>query len=125
MAQTGPPTTVDGYVAALPDDVRDRMGELRRLVRSVVPGVEETISYAMPTFVLDGQPLVHVAAWKHHIGLYPLPPLGAALEREVAPWRGSKDTMKLPHGRPLPVDLVERVLAAQVAQREGRRPDGR
>jgi uncharacterized protein YdhG (YjbR/CyaY superfamily) len=108
---------VDGYVAALPDDVRARMDELRRLVRSVVPGVEETISYAMPTFVLDGQPLVHVAAWKHHIGLYPLPALDAALEREVAPWRGTKDTMELSHGRPLPLDLVERVLREQLAQR--------
>jgi uncharacterized protein YdhG (YjbR/CyaY superfamily) len=108
---------VDGYVAALPDDVRARMDELRRLVRSVVPDVQETISYAMPTFVLDGQPLVHVAAWKHHIGLYPLPVLDAALEREVGPWRGTKDTMKLPHGRPLPLHRVERVLSAQLAQR--------
>jgi uncharacterized protein YdhG (YjbR/CyaY superfamily) len=109
--------TVDGYVAALPDAVRERMEQLRRVVRSVVPDVEETISYAMPTFVLDGRPLVHVAAWKHHIGLYPLPPLDAALERDVAPWRGTKDTLKLPHGKPLPVDLVERVLGVLVAQR--------
>ena len=109
--------TVDGYVAALPDDVRARMEQLRRAVRSVVPDVEETISYAMPTFVLDGRPLLHVAAWKHHIGLYPLPVLDAALEREVAPWRGTKDTLKLPYGQPLPVDLVERVLGVLVAQR--------
>jgi uncharacterized protein YdhG (YjbR/CyaY superfamily) len=117
MVQTGASPTVDGYVAALPDDVRARMEELRRAVRSVVPDVEETISYAMPTFVLDGRPLVHVAAWKHHIGLYPLPALDAALEREVAPWRGTKDTLRLPHRKPLPADLVERVLAVLVAQR--------
>jgi uncharacterized protein YdhG (YjbR/CyaY superfamily) len=117
MAQSGGSTTVDEYVAALPDDVRSRMDELRRVVRSVVPDVEETISYAMPTFVLDGQPLVHVAAWKQHIGIYPLPPVDAALERELAPWRGTKDTVKLPHGKPLPVDLVERVLTVLLAQR--------
>ena len=108
---------VDGYVAALPADVRARMEQLRRLVRAVVPDVAETISYAMPTFVLDGRPLVHVAAWKHHIGLYPLPPLDAALEREVAPWRGTKDTLRLPHTQPLPADLVERLLGLLLAQR--------
>lgn len=117
MAQTGPSPTVDGYVAALPDDVAARMEDLRRVLRAVVPDVEETISYAMPTFVLDGRPLVHVAAWKHHIGLYPLPAVDGALEREVAPWRGTKDTMKLPHGKPLPLDLVERVLAVLLDQR--------
>ncbi len=108
---------VDGYVAALPDDVRERVDELRRLVRAAVPDVVETISYAMPTFVLDDRPLVHVAAWKHHIGLYPLPALDPELEREVAPWRGTKDTLKLPHAKPLPTALVERVLGLLLAQR--------
>lgn len=117
MTQAARPTTVDGYVEGLPDDVRARMAEIRRLLRSVAPDVEETISYAMPTFTLDGAPVVHVAAWKAHIGLYPLPALDAELEREVAPWRGTKDTLRLPHSRPLPVDLVGRVLAALVAQR--------
>lgn len=117
MAQTGPSPTVDDYVAALPVDVAVRMDELRRVVRSVVPDVAETISYAMPTFVLDGRPLLHAAAWKHHIGLYPLPALDAALEREVAPWRGTEDTLKLPHRTAFPTRLVERVVAVLLEQR--------
>jgi len=61
----------------------------------------------MPTFTLDGQPLLHVAAWKQHIAVYPLPPLDPALDAEVAPYRGTKDTLKLLHSRPLPRELVE------------------
>ena len=114
--------TVDDDVAALPDDVRARMADVRRLVRAVVPGAGETISYAMPTFTLDGRPLVHVAAWKAHIGLYPLPALDAGLEREVAPWRGTRDTMRLPHREPLPLDLLERVLLLLVEQRRAGQP---
>ena len=110
-------STVDEYVAGLPDEVRGRMDELRAVVREVVPDVVETISYAMPTFVLDGQPLLHAAAWKQHIGVYPLPPLDPALDAEVAPYRGTKDTMTLLHRRPLPRELVARVVAAMVAQR--------
>ena len=109
--------TVDEYLAALPAEVRDRMDELRAVVREVVPDVVETISYAMPTFVLDGQPLLHVAAWKQHIGIYPLPAMDPGLDAEVAPLRGSKDTLTLRHSRPLPRELVARVVAAMVAQR--------
>jgi uncharacterized protein YdhG (YjbR/CyaY superfamily) len=111
--------TVEEYLTGLPDDVRARVEEIRRIVHEVVPDAGETISYAMPTFTVDGQPLVHVAAWKQHIGLYPLPPLDAALTAEVAPYRGTKDTMKLPHAQPLPRDLVARVVQALVQRRGG------
>jgi len=109
--------TVDEYLAGLPAVVRDRVDQLRAVIREVVPDVEETISYAMPTFVLDGQPLLHLAAWKHHIGIYPLPALDPALAAEVAPHRGTRDTLTLLHDRPLPRELVGRVVAAMVAQR--------
>ncbi len=107
-------TTVEEYVASLPEDVRPVVDEIRRVVRRVVPDVGETISYQMPTFVLDGLPLVHVAAWKHHLGLYPLPPMDAGLAALVEPYRGAKDAMRLRYDRPIPVDLVARVVAALV-----------
>jgi uncharacterized protein YdhG (YjbR/CyaY superfamily) len=104
--------TIDEYLAGLPDDVRSRMGTLRALVHRVVPGVEERISYAMPTFALDGRSVVHLAAWKKHIALYPLPELPGALATEAEQWRGAKDAMQLPHDRPLPIELLEQVLVA-------------
>jgi uncharacterized protein YdhG (YjbR/CyaY superfamily) len=110
--------TVDEYLAGLPDDVRVRVQEVRRVVHEVVPDAGETISYAMPTFTLDGQPLLHVAAWKQHIGLYPLPALDPELDALVEPYRGAKDAMKLPHAKPLPCDLVARVVEVLVEQRD-------
>jgi len=110
-------TTVDEYVASLPDDVRRVMDRIRDLIRSVVPDVAETISYQMPTFALDGLPLVHVAAWKKHIGLYPLPPMDDELAAAVAPYRASTDTMQLKYSRPIPYDLLERVMAAILQRR--------
>ena len=109
--------TVDEYLAALPDDVRARVQEVRRLVHEVVPGAGETISYAMPTFTLDDQPLLHVAAWKQHIGVYPLPELDAELAAEVVPYRGTTGTLKLPDARPLPGELVARVVGVLVDRR--------
>ena len=112
--------TVDEYLEALPDEARAAMEGVRRSIRTVVPGVGETISYQMPTFTLDGRPLVHVAAWKRHIGVYPLPPLDGALAQEVAPYRAATDTMRLPLGRDIPDGLVERVVAVMVEQRAAR-----
>jgi uncharacterized protein YdhG (YjbR/CyaY superfamily) len=112
--------TVDEYLEALPDEARAAMEGIRRSICSVVPGIGETISYQMPTFTLDGRPLVHVAAWKRHIGVYPLPPLDGALAQEVAPYRAATDTMRLPLGREIPDGLVERVVAVMVEQRAAR-----
>ena len=112
------PATVEEYLTGLAPEVRERMEALRGVVHSVVPDAGETISYAMPTFTLDGRPLLHLAAWKRHIGLYPLPPLDAELAALVAPYRGTKDTLELRHSRPLPTDLVARVVQVLVDQRD-------
>jgi uncharacterized protein YdhG (YjbR/CyaY superfamily) len=113
----GRPGTVDEYVQALPDDAQRVMERLRRTIRDAAPGIEERISYAMPTFTLDGLPLLHVAAWKKHIGLYPLPDLESPLAEEVAPYRGAKDAMHLPLRGPIPYEVVGRVVAVLVERR--------
>ena len=110
-------SNVEEYVAALPEEARAAMEGIRRSIRAVVPGVGERISYAMPTFTLDGRPLVHVAAWKKHIGLYPLPSLDGPLAEEVAPYRTETDTMRLPLNKDIPYALVERVVGVLVDRR--------
>jgi uncharacterized protein YdhG (YjbR/CyaY superfamily) len=102
--------TVDEYIDALPEHVQPIVERIRATIRDVVPGVGEKISYSMPTFTLDGMPLVHVAAWKKHIGLYPLPELEGPLADEVAPYRGAKDALHLPLQEPVPYGLVGRVV---------------
>ena len=116
---TVPIASIDDYVAGLPDQARAVMEELRRTIHAVVPEVGETIRYGMPTFTLDGGSLVHLAAWKKHIGLYPLPRLEGDLGAEVERYRGAKDAMRLPLRGPVPYDLVGR-LVAELAERHRR-----
>jgi uncharacterized protein YdhG (YjbR/CyaY superfamily) len=110
-------TTVDEYIATFPPAVAARLEEVRQIVHAVVPDAGEAISYKMATFTLDGRPLLHMAGWKNHVGLYPLPPLDDDLTAEVAPYRSAKDAMNLPHAVDLPRELVERVVGVLAGRR--------
>jgi len=114
----GEVTTIDAYVATFPDDVRPILGEVAATLRRALPGAEERIRYGMPAFMLGGRYALHFAGWKHHVGLYPVGLLDAALESEVGPYRSQKDTVKLLYRDPLPTDLLERIAVALRARHE-------
>jgi uncharacterized protein YdhG (YjbR/CyaY superfamily) len=112
-----PFATVDEYFAAQPEDVRNILEEVRRTIRGVVPHGEETISYQIPTVKVDGKSLIHFAAWKHHLSVYPVPGGDEALLRELAPHLAAKGTLKFPYDKPIPYPLIKRVARALLAAR--------
>ena len=109
-------TTTDDYIATFPDEVRPILTEVAEALRRALPGAEERIRYGMPAFMLSDRYALHFAGWKHHVGLYPVSPLEADLEAEVAPYRAAKDTVKLLYKNPVPTELVERIAVALRAQ---------
>ena len=109
--------TVEAYVAAQPAPSREILNEVRRRVGNAVPGASEAISYDIPTFELDGKPLIYVGAWKHHIAVYPVPTGDAALQRDVERYRSGKGTLKFQLDQPFPYELFDRLVQAAVAAR--------
>jgi len=109
--------SIDGYIATFPDGVAGALTEIREAVHRAVPGAGETIRYQMPTVTLDGSSLVHFAGWQHHIALYPLPDTDGELARDIAPYASGKGTVRIPLDQPMPVALVERLVAELVRQR--------
>ena len=109
--------SVDDYIRSCPEPVRPVLEQIRQAMHRAVPDAEEKISYQMPTMILDGQSLVHFAAWKHHIGLYPLPAAEGELAADLAPYSTAKGTARFPLDRPVPYDLIERLTARLVDQR--------
>lgn len=108
--------TIDEYVASMPEDVQDILEQVRRTIRNAAPGSAETIKYQMPTITLDGSSLVHFAAWKHHLGIYPLPDADAELDQELAAYRTEKGTGKFPYAEFMPYDLIARAVKQLVTQ---------
>jgi uncharacterized protein YdhG (YjbR/CyaY superfamily) len=109
--------TVQAYLASFPDDVQPILEQVRTAIRAAVPGAEETISYDIPTFKLAGKPVVYFAGWKRHVSVYPIPDVDEAMERELAPYRTAKGTLKFPLDLPIPYPLIGRTAALLAAQR--------
>jgi len=107
--------TIDEYIAEFPSETRTMLEEMRALIRESAPGATETISYAIPTFDLNGR-LVHFAGFKHHVGFYPTGRGVEAFKEELAPYRSGKGSVQFPIGKPLPADLIRRIVEFRVEQ---------
>ena len=111
---------VDAYMAALEDSARAVAESVRRLVLDAAPGMTETVRYQMPCFLVDGEYLVYLGAWKRHLGLYPIPHFGGDLEMELGSYRSGNDTVRFLYRNAIPFDLVERLVAELIRRRTGR-----
>jgi len=104
------PKNIDEYIAAFPHDVQDILEKIRMTIRKAAPEAEETISYQMPTFTLNGHYLVYFAAFKKHIGFYPAPIGNAEFEQELSVYGAGKGTVKFPLDQPIPFDLISKIV---------------
>jgi uncharacterized protein YdhG (YjbR/CyaY superfamily) len=104
------PTTVDAYIADFPPEVQAILEQIRRVIHEAAPNVEETISYRMLAFTLNGRYLVYIAAYKKHIGLYPAPMGVEEFQEAVSMYGAGKGTMKFPLDQPIPFELILKVV---------------
>jgi uncharacterized protein YdhG (YjbR/CyaY superfamily) len=111
--KTSAPQDIDEYIAGFPDDVQKILKQLRTAIRKAAPGAKETIKYQMPTFTLNGN-LVHFAVFKNHIGFYPAPRKDPEFKDELANHEGTKSSLSLPLDKPIPLDLIRRIVKFRV-----------
>jgi uncharacterized protein YdhG (YjbR/CyaY superfamily) len=109
------PANIDEYIAWSQPEVQPILQQIRRAIQDAAPTAEETISYAMPAFRLNGI-LVCFAAFKKHIGLYPPIKTDARLQKAVAPYAGPKGNLQFPLDQPIPYDLIEKLVRLRVKQ---------
>jgi uncharacterized protein YdhG (YjbR/CyaY superfamily) len=113
--------TIDEYIRTFPPDVRRKLEEMRQAIQEAAPDATETISYQIPAFELGGT-LVYFAAFKNHIGFYPTPSGIEEFSKELSRYKTSKGAVQFPLERPLPLDLVKRIVRYRVQENlEGRR----
>jgi uncharacterized protein YdhG (YjbR/CyaY superfamily) len=108
--------TIDEYIEAAPKEAQKSLEKLRQTIKKTAPGAEETISYRMPAFRLNGKILVYFAAFKNHIGFFPTASGVAAFKKELLDYKISKGTIQLPLTETIPWDLVKRIVKFKVEE---------
>ena len=114
-AKQAAPGSIDEYIAQFPEEIQQKLQEIRAVIHAAAPEATEKISYQMPTFYLRGN-LVHFAAFKKHIGFYPVPSGIAAFEEELAPYKRSKGAVQFPLDQPIPTELISRIVQFRLAE---------
>jgi uncharacterized protein YdhG (YjbR/CyaY superfamily) len=113
-------STIDEYKRGFPKDVQLILEKVRQTIRKAAPGAAEAISYQMPTFKLNGKNLVHFAAWKSHIGFYPTPSGTEKFKKELSRYKGAKGSVQFPLDKPIPYDLIKRIVRFRVEENFGK-----
>ena len=109
------PTSIDEYIALFSPEVQAVLERIRSTIKSAAPEAQETISYQIPAFTLNGA-LVYFAAFKNHIGFYPPVKGDARLQKAISPYAGEKGNLRFPLDHPIPYDLIERIVKHRVRQ---------
>ncbi len=109
------PTTIDEYIAQFPEDVQQILFKIRAVIKEAAPEAVERISYQMPGFYQKGN-LVWFGAHPHHIGFYPTGSGIEAFKEELSAYKWSKGAVQFPLDKPIPYDLIRKIVTYRVAQ---------
>ena len=113
--------SVAKYIAAQPKNVQPVLQRVRATIRTAVPEAQEMISYHIPAYKLDGDPVLYIAAWKQHYSLYPATKdVIAAFEKDLVPYKVLHNTIRLSFREPIPVQLIARIARFRAKKIRGR-----
>lgn len=107
-------STIDEYIAQYPKEIQEILDKIRDIIQKAAPTAEETINYAIPTFKLHKQNLVHFAAFKKHIGFYPTPSGIEEFKEELSQYKNSKGSIQFLLNKPIPYALIEKIVKFRV-----------
>lgn len=109
------PQSIDEYILQFSPEVQEKLQMLRKVINESAPEAQEKISWDMPTFVLHGN-LIHFAAFKNHIGLYPSPSGIDTFKEDLAEYKGAKGSVQFPYKKPMPYELISKIVKFRVAE---------
>ena len=114
-AETLKPKDVDEYISIFPVKIQELLKEMRATIKESAPEAEEVISYQMPAYRFHGI-LIYFAAFKNHIGLYPTVSGIETFKDELSVYKGAKGSVQFPLNKPLPLDLIARIVKFRVTE---------
>jgi len=107
------PSDIDEYIAAQPEKVRPILTKIRKTIKKAAPKAVEKIAWSMPTF-WQGENLIHFAAFKKHIGIYPGDLSRIPFREKLSVYKTTKGAIQLPLDKPIDYDLIAEITKYRV-----------
>lgn len=109
--------SVEEYINGFPDETRELLNQVRKLILKNASEAEEKISYGMPGYFLNG-PLVYFAGYKNHIGFYAAPSGHKKFKKRLAKYKQRKGSVQFPLNKPLPLTLIGEIIKYRLCENE-------
>lgn len=105
------------YIDSFDSEIQKRLYTIRKIIFCIVPNAEETIKYKMPTVLYHGN-LVHYAAFKNHIGIYPLPEVIKTLKEDLKIFKQGKGSIQFQNDKELPEEIIKKIVKKRLEDKE-------
>ncbi|MFT3978859.1 MAG: DUF1801 domain-containing protein [Ferruginibacter sp.] len=106
---------VDAYIDQFPGSVQEALRQVRSTIVKTAPQAEESISYGMPAYKLNGKPLVYFGGYEKHIGFYATPTGHEAFQKELSAYKQGKGSVQFPLSEKMPLALIKKIVQFRVA----------
>ena len=110
------PKSTDEYISSFPKEIQFLLQEVRETIKSAAPNANESISYGMPAYKLNGKAFVYFAGYKNHIGFYATPTGHAEFTEELSKYKQGKGSVQFPINEPMPLDLITKIVKFRVSE---------
>lgn len=110
------PKSTDEYISSFPKEIQILLQEVRKAIKNEASNADESISYGMPAYKLNGKALVYFAGYKNHIGFYATPTGHAEFTEELAKYKQGKGSVQFPINEPMPLDLITKIVKFRVSE---------
>lgn len=110
------PKSTDEYISSFPKKIQILLQEVRKTIKNEASNADESISYGMPAYKLNGKALVYFAGYKNHIGFYATPTGHAEFTEELAKYKQGKGSVQFPINEPMPLDLITKIVKFRISE---------
>jgi len=112
---------ISAHLKAFPIEQRKVLQQLREQIAAELPAAKQVVKYGIPTFVIDGVPIIGFSGYKKHNSIFPYSgSVTSKLKNELAAYEQTKGSIHFPVDKPFPKALLKKVLKAKFEQLEDR-----
>jgi uncharacterized protein YdhG (YjbR/CyaY superfamily) len=102
--------SVDDYIKDFPPDIQEVLRLVRKTIAELLPEAEQSISYGIPTFKMNGKYVIYFSGTKNHVVIYPIFSGNKDLDKKLEPYKHGKGTVRFPYNQPLPYALLKELV---------------